>query len=150
MNEKEPLLGPLELRVMNIVWDRGDVSVAEVLQRLGSEPPLHHNTVMTTLTRLAKKGVLEKYARDGRTHGYRPRLARKDLCDRYLRLVVNELFKGSAAATLVAFLGMDKKSLGLSPRKLARLRRLADELQGDASDSDRGSDTDGGIGGSHA
>jgi predicted transcriptional regulator len=52
-------LGHLELRVMEILWAHGESSVHDVVQRLGR--PLAYTTVMTTLDRLFKKGLLDRY-----------------------------------------------------------------------------------------
>jgi len=51
-------LGHLELRVMEIVWAHGECCVHDVMRRLGR--PLAYTTVMTTLDRLFKKGLLER------------------------------------------------------------------------------------------
>ncbi len=51
-------LGHLESRVMEIVWTRGECSVRDVVDRLSK--PLAYTTVMTTLDRLFKKGLLER------------------------------------------------------------------------------------------
>ena len=55
---KQPALGHLELQVMEILWERGQANVHDVLERLGR--PLAYTTVMTTLDRLYKKGLLER------------------------------------------------------------------------------------------
>jgi len=51
-------LGPLELEVMRIVWALPDASVRDVMDHL--ERPLAYTTIMTTLDRLYKKGLLER------------------------------------------------------------------------------------------
>jgi predicted transcriptional regulator len=51
-------LGPLEVAVMEIVWEHGESVVRDVVDRLGR--PLAYTTVMTTLDRLYKKGLLER------------------------------------------------------------------------------------------
>ena len=51
-------LGHLESTVMDLVWDRGESNVHDVMQNLGR--PLAYTTVMTTLDRLFKKGLLER------------------------------------------------------------------------------------------
>ena len=53
-----PTLGPLEISVMDTLWDRGEANVHDVAQRLGR--PLAYTTVMTTLDRLFKKGLLTR------------------------------------------------------------------------------------------
>ncbi len=55
--EQQPL-GPLEIAVMEILWNRGESNVHDVVDRLGR--PLAYTTVMTTLDRLYKKGLLRR------------------------------------------------------------------------------------------
>ena len=51
-------LGPLEVAVMEILWQRGESAVRDVVDRL--ERPLAYTTVMTTLDRLYKKALLDR------------------------------------------------------------------------------------------
>ena len=51
-------LGPLEIRLMEILWTVGEGNVRDVIERLGR--PLAYTTVMTTLDRLYKKGLLAR------------------------------------------------------------------------------------------
>jgi len=51
-----PALGPLEIAVMEILWEHGESNVHGVTEKLGR--PLAYTTVMTTLDRLYKKGLL--------------------------------------------------------------------------------------------
>lgn len=51
-------LGPLEVAVMETMWTRGEGNVRDVIDRLGR--PLAYTTVMTTLDRLYKKGLLAR------------------------------------------------------------------------------------------
>lgn len=51
-------LGRLEFRLMQILWARGESNVRDVVQEL--DRPLAYTTVMTTLDRLYKKGLLER------------------------------------------------------------------------------------------
>jgi predicted transcriptional regulator len=66
-------LGPLEIAVMEIVWSRPASSVHDVAARL--DRPLAYTTVMTTLDRLYKKGLLERRKSD-RAFVYAARLSR--------------------------------------------------------------------------
>src|ERR1017187_833369 len=54
-----PVLGPLEIAVMEILWERGESNVHDVIEKLGR--PLAYTTVMTTLDRLYKKGLLSRH-----------------------------------------------------------------------------------------
>ena len=55
-------LGPLEVTVMEILWARGESNVRDVVDRL--DRPLAYTTVMTTLDRLFKKGLLARRKSD--------------------------------------------------------------------------------------
>jgi predicted transcriptional regulator len=68
-------LGPLEVTVMEILWARGTCNVREVVDRLGR--PLAYTTVMTTLDRLFKKGLLER-RKSERAFFYSPTLSRAE------------------------------------------------------------------------
>jgi predicted transcriptional regulator len=64
----ENSLGALEREVMAIVWDRGEVNVRDTSARLSSR--VAYTTVMTTLDRLFKKGLLTR-RKVGRAFVYR-------------------------------------------------------------------------------
>src|SRR5258705_3557240 len=66
-------LGPLEILVMETLWQRGESNVRDVAERLGR--PLAYTTVMTTLDRLFKKGLLDR-RKANRAFYYAPRLSR--------------------------------------------------------------------------
>lgn len=69
------MMGHLELTVMEILWARGESSVHDVAERL--ERPLAYTTVMTTLDRLFKKGLLDRRKFD-RAFFYTPLLSRME------------------------------------------------------------------------
>ena len=68
-------LGTLEARVMNVVWTRGESSVRDVCEEI--ERPLAYTTVMTTLERLFKKGLLIR-CKSGRAFLYSPAMDRDE------------------------------------------------------------------------
>lgn len=68
-------LGPLEIAVMEVLWKRGESNVHEVGQSLSR--PLAYTTVMTTLDRLFKKGLLNRRKAE-RAFLYSPRLSRPE------------------------------------------------------------------------
>jgi predicted transcriptional regulator len=63
------LLGPLEGRVMRAVWTRAVQQPFVVRDMLALMPELAYTTVMTTVRRLADKGLLSADA-GGRAHEY--------------------------------------------------------------------------------
>lgn len=70
-----PALGPLEISVMDVLWKRDEGSVHEVAQRLGRQ--LAYTTVMTTLDRLFKKGLLNR-RKSERAYLYSARFTRQE------------------------------------------------------------------------
>jgi predicted transcriptional regulator len=70
-----PRLGPLEANIMEILWSWHELSVRGVVHKL--ERPLAYTTVMTTLDRLYKKGLLDRRKCDRAFH-YAPRISREE------------------------------------------------------------------------
>lgn len=85
-------LGPLERDVMKLVWQRHErgeeVSVRDVHLSFGER--LAYTTLMTTLDRLHKKGLLER-RKDGRAFLYSPRLSPQELERSIARDVIDTL-----------------------------------------------------------
>ncbi len=67
--------GHLENAVMEILWRRGESNVHDVVRSL--DRPLAYTTVMTTLDRLFKKGLLDR-RKSERAYFYSPRLSRQE------------------------------------------------------------------------
>ena len=68
-------LGHLEAKVMEILWAHGEGNVREVIERLTR--PLAYTTIMTTLDRLYKKGLLER-RKEERAFIYVPRYSQRE------------------------------------------------------------------------
>ena len=68
-------MGRLEFAVMEILWTAGESNVHDVARRL--DRPLAYTTVMTTLDRLYKKGLLDRRKAD-RAFVYAPKFTRSD------------------------------------------------------------------------
>jgi BlaI family transcriptional regulator, penicillinase repressor len=82
----ENSLGPLERDVMSLAWVRAEISVREACERLGSS--VAYTTVMTTMDRLFKKGLLDR-RKVGRAFVYRARATRQQLENAVLSSLVD-------------------------------------------------------------
>lgn len=71
----EAVFGPLESRVLEALWEGGDATVRDLQ---GSFPDTAYTTLMTTLDRLHRKGVLDR-VKTGRAFVYRPRFTADEL-----------------------------------------------------------------------
>jgi predicted transcriptional regulator len=84
------LLGPLETDVMEMVWKLGDTTVREVHEALAERRDLAYTTVMTTMARLASKGLLMRDT-TGLAHRYRATISREDYARSTVTSVVDWL-----------------------------------------------------------
>jgi predicted transcriptional regulator len=116
-------LGHLESGVMEILWSRGESNVRDVAEKL--DRPLAYTTVMTTLDRLYKKGLLER-RKSERAFFYSPRLSRPD----WERQRAGELVAGFSGELLIScFLdnaGHDPSMLDELERKIKLKRKELD------------------------
>lgn len=129
----EKFLGELQLAVMEVVWERGAVSVREVLETLNEEGHrLAYTTVMTIMGRLAEKGWL-KVEREGRAFTYHATHSRPEAEAVAVGELVRALVHDFGDIALAQFV----KELGeIDPAHLARLEELGREEatgEGDAS-----------------
>ena len=88
-------LSDLELAVMDVVWELGEPSSAEVVERFTARRPLAATTIRTVLASIEKKGYLERVPTIERGLRYRPRVSREAVAGRSLRKLVSTLFGGS-------------------------------------------------------
>ena len=84
-----PHLGKLEAAVMDILWSSGgSLTVREVLDRLPAQRNLAYTTVMTVLSNLHRKGMVDREPA-GRAYNYRPTLTREGAAAASLREILD-------------------------------------------------------------
>lgn len=91
-------LGPLERRVLAVLWERGRAATVRHVQP--AFPQLAYTTLMTTLDRLYRKGVLRRI-RLGRAFGYEPRCSREELFGRMVSGQVVDLLAHCRDSTVL-------------------------------------------------
>jgi predicted transcriptional regulator len=119
------LLGPLESEVMDIVWSRGDVTVRDVHQALQAEHPIAYTTVMTTLGRLADKGLVKRDD-DQPAHRYSVLITREQYARSTVKSVVDWLvshFPDPAVAYFVDRVEEEDEQVIMRLRKAIDQRR---------------------------
>ncbi len=97
------VLGPLEHDVMEIVWSKGEVTVRDVYKALKKIRPIAYTTVMTTMSRLAEKGILRR-VEDQPAHHYFPLVTREQYASSTVKSVVDWLvnhFRDPAVAYFI-------------------------------------------------
>lgn len=121
------VLADREADLMEVLWDDGPSTVAEVRKRL--KVKLAYNTVLSILRTLETKGYVG-HEEEGRAHRYVARVAREAARHSALRQLSTKLFKGSVELLLTSAVS-DKK---LSDEEIQRIRALLDKrARGDKS-----------------
>ena len=88
-------IGPLETQLLELLWDAGESSVNSVLDRIDNR--LAYTTVMTTLDRLYKKGILKRRKQD-RAYLYTHRYTREEWIRRSTHDFVDGLMSNANAS----------------------------------------------------
>jgi BlaI family penicillinase repressor len=116
-----------ELDLMNVLWDRGPSTVAEVRQSLSVE--LAYTTVLTILRVMEEKGMVA-HDEEGRAHRYRPLVARAQARTSALRRITERLFSGDPELLLTRLV----EDEAWSAEDLERMRALLDDRLGKGRD----------------
>jgi BlaI family transcriptional regulator, penicillinase repressor len=117
--KRSETLTEAELRVMNVLWQKGACSVQQVLVGMPAHLDLAYNSVLTTIRVLENKGYVG-HTKDGRAHIYEPVIAREDASRSAVRQVVSRFFGNSHRSLLLNLLEEQK----LDPEELKRLRAM--------------------------
>lgn len=115
-------LGELEDRLMSILWDEHPLSVRDVCTRV-RRSKLAYTTVMTTLDRLHKKGLLAR-TKQGNAFLYLPEIDRAEYQRRVIETALAPMFEQGAAPVLAAFVDI---AADVDEANLARLEQLIAE-----------------------
>lgn len=111
-----------ELRLMRVLWDKGEATVGEVVDALKTRPKPAYNTVLTLLRIMEKKGYVS-HRKDGRAFIFLPKVDRTDASRSALRTLVNRFFEGSPQLLVLNLL----EDAQLSPEALQQLRKRIEE-----------------------
>ena len=117
-----------ELDIMQVLWERGEATVAEVQELLADS--LAYNTVLTMLRVLEEKGHVTR-STEGRAHRYRSTVERDEAGRSALGRVTEKLFRGSPEALLLNLVNQP----GVTRDEVRRMRDLLDAALGDAPGS---------------
>ena len=115
---------PLELEIMQVLWDGAPATVQDVQQRLAGG--LAYTTVQTMLNVLVRKGRARRTL-DRRAYRYRAAISREKAIGQTLKDVVQRIFGGSAEALVMNLV----ETKQLTPETLRRLNAAAMEVEDD-------------------
>jgi len=126
MDGPEPLppLSQAQLEIMNVVWEQGDVTVADVWKALSEQRKVARNTILTMLTRLEEKGWLTRDAQ-AHAHRYRAAVPREATMGTMIKQLIETAFGGSAEGLMMALL----QGRGVSKEEAAKIRLMIDQAE---------------------
>lgn len=107
-----------ELRIMDVLWQKGACTVQQVLDCL-PPPALAYNSVLTTIRILEKKGYV-KHDKEGRAHVYAPVVERKEASRSEIRHLISRFFGNSHEELVLNIL----EERGVDEEELVRLRQM--------------------------
>ena len=116
---KSQTLTEAELRLMNVLWQKGSATVQQVLDALPAKPALAYNSVLTTIRILEQKGYV-KHVKDGRAHVYMPLVGKREATRFEIRHLVNRFFRNSHQQLVLNILQDDS----IDEAELKKLRQL--------------------------
>lgn len=117
--KKSPTLTEAELRLMEVLWQKGPATVHTILEELPPKPALAYNSVLTTIRILEKKGYVQ-HAKEGRAHVYMPLVGKEEATRVEIKNLLGKFFKNSHELLLLNIL--EDKSI--SADELRRVRQL--------------------------
>jgi predicted transcriptional regulator len=121
--KRSPGLTDAELRLMEVVWEKGSATVSDVVGALSKGVPLAYSTVLTTLRILENKGYLT-HMKEGRAFVYRPVVGREQARESAVTHLLRRFFEGSPELLMLKLMEERK----IDPKELQRLRkRIAEE-----------------------
>ena len=122
--KKSPHLTDAELRLMEVLWQRGPSSVSDVVEQVVSETPLAYSTVLTTLRILENKGFV-KHTKDGRAFIYKAVVNRDKAQTKALTQLLSRFFQDSPELLMLNLVENRK----ITAKELDRLRKKIEEAE---------------------
>ncbi|HEY1977319.1 MAG TPA: BlaI/MecI/CopY family transcriptional regulator [Candidatus Baltobacteraceae bacterium] len=121
--KRSTTLTEAELRLMDVLWQKGQATVAEVTAAL-PPPPIAYNSVLTTMRILEQKGYVA-HEEAGRAFIYRPLVEREAAAQNAVGHVLSRFFDNSAGELALRLIENEKPSRD----ELTRLKALIEQYE---------------------
>jgi len=122
-------LAELQLAIMHVLWERGEVTVSEVREALEPGRSLAHTTIGTMLAKMEEKGHV-KHRSDGRANVYRALLRRDQASRSMVSDLADRLFHGDVTQMVCHLLDGSE----VTPENLAELKKLIRQKEKELED----------------
>jgi predicted transcriptional regulator len=122
--KKSITLTEAELRLMKLLWQRGESAVGDLVAAIPEEDPLAYNSVLTTIRILEKKGYVT-HRQQGRAFIYRPSVEQDEAGKSEVRHILHRFFGNSREKLLLSLLGDEE----ITADELERLKKAIKEAE---------------------
>ncbi|UCD52103.1 MAG: BlaI/MecI/CopY family transcriptional regulator [Phycisphaerales bacterium] len=116
---KGPRLGNVQLRIMRVLWEKGQANAREITEVLNQHDPIAHSTVQTLLRQLEAKEAVS-HRRQERTFVFYPLVDEASVARSEIRRLTEHLFSGSTGGLVAHLL----KEENISRDELDEIKRL--------------------------
>lgn len=122
-----------ELRLMRVMWTRGESSVADLVAACAGETPLAYTSVLTTVRILEQKGYVT-HRQEGRAFLYSPSVAEHEASRSEVKNVLQRFFGNSRERLLLSLLGDEE----ITAEELRRLKEAIAQTPDEAASTEVG------------
>lgn len=122
--KKSPTLTEAEVRLMEVLWEREEATVGDVLEALQSPQGPAYTTVLTTMRILEKKGYI-RHRKQGRAFLYAPVVDRETARRSVVKYMVSRFFDDSPELLVLNLLENEQ----LDAEELTRLKQMIAESE---------------------
>ncbi|HKO18733.1 MAG TPA: BlaI/MecI/CopY family transcriptional regulator [Acidobacteriaceae bacterium] len=116
---KSNTLTEAELRLMKLLWERGESAVSDLVAAMPEGEALAYTSILTTVRILEQKGYV-KHRQEGRAFLYSPCVAEREASQSEIRHTMQRFFGNSRERLLLSVLGDDD----INAEELSRLKAL--------------------------
>lgn len=110
-----------EIKVMNVIWENGDMTASKIADILKENIGWNKNTTYTLIKRCITKGAIERYEPKFMC---RPLVSKEMIQKEETKELIDKVFDGSADLLFSSLLS----SKGLKTEEINKLKNLIDEM----------------------
>ncbi len=115
-----------ELKILQVLWNQGPLSVRAVHETLSQDREVGYTTTLKIMQIMAEKGLVNRNT-ESRTHIYEAAVQEDEIQSRLLNQFVRNAFQGSAMKMVMQALGNHKAS----PEELDEIKALIRKIEED-------------------
>jgi BlaI family penicillinase repressor len=117
-------LTELQIAILRLLWEQGELTVAQIWEQLYAERKLAQTTIATIVARLQRRRILARRTKD-RQFVYRALVTEADVQHSMVSELTERLFAGDVAA-LVSHL---VSARDMTPGDVARLKKMIKDIR---------------------